>query len=380
MNRTATPPSPRKRQTIAALSVVLTLVVGACSVSSPSPSSSALAGTHPTVAPGSSSAASGSPCTSPTKVKLALSSSTALSFTPIYVAQHFDFFADECLAVETVTSGAAGTEVVAVLAGDAQFAASGILNAVAAAQQGKKSLWVAALQQHLQANLVISKTAFDKGGLNDSSTIDQRIAALKGLRMSVSRPGSLTDQVLRVYAKRGGLDPAKDMQIIATGYGPPQIAALQQGTVDGFSSTTPQPQIAIAQGLAVTLIDNANGQDPIFNPFAEESIMVEPSYAEANPDVVRAFVRAIVRANRWVKSHPPAESAAIYTAVSPSTSAGQVVDWLPPIISGIPEDGCQAQKAVEADLTLVRDAGIATQTFSWTDFVSNDYLPAGTKC
>ena len=59
-------------------------------------------------------------------------------------------------------------------------------------------------------------------------TLDQ---ALKGLKISVSTPGSGTDAVLRFLLTKYGLNPDRDVQILTTGSVVNSQAAYAQGSV-----------------------------------------------------------------------------------------------------------------------------------------------------
>ena len=61
-------------------------------------------------------------------------------------------------------------------------------------------------------------------------------------------------------------------------------------------------RIAVSRGKAVIWIDNASGQDPAITPFMMESLLTTAKYAEANPDVVRALVKATRRAVKEIQA------------------------------------------------------------------------------
>src|SRR5262245_8899222 len=246
-----------------------------------------------------------------TKLRVTQSVADSVAFIPIYVARYFNYFGDENLAVDVITTAGGGPDVAALVAGEAQFTAAGPINQLALLQEGKKTLSVASFGDRLTVNLVMHKDVYARNGLSASSTAEQKLAALKGTKVAISRRGALTDMVIRMYVMRAGLDPDKDLTIVATGAGQPQIAALEQGQVDVAAATTPTAESLVDRGVGVMLFYNTGGEDPSLQPFTGYSILIREDYAKQQPDIVRAFVRSIVKANQWVRDHTSEESAEV---------------------------------------------------------------------
>jgi NitT/TauT family transport system substrate-binding protein len=313
-----------------------------------------------------------------TKLRVTQSVADSVAFIPIYVARYFNYFSDENLAVDVITTAGGGPDVAALVAGEAQFTAAGPINQLALWQEGKKTLSVASFGDRLTVNLVMHKDVYAQKGLSAASTTEQKLAALKGAKVAISRRGALTDMVIRMYAQRAGLDPEKDLTIIATGAGQPQIAALEQRQVDVAAATTPTAETLVERGTGVMLLYNSGGEDPSLQPFTGYSILVRPEYAQQNPEVVRAFVRAMVNANRWVLDHTAEEAAEVMHFYLPNLPAETIARDFGYIRGGVPPEGCLSDKAVTANIDLFRAAGLLRQEIKWTDIASNEFLAA--KC
>lgn len=313
-----------------------------------------------------------------TKLRVTQSVADSVAFIPIYVARYFNYFGDEGLAADVITTAGGGPDVAALVAGEAQFTAAGPINQLALWQEGKKTLSVASFGDRLTVNFVMHKDVYAQRGLSPASTAEQKIAALKGTKVAITRRGALTDMVVRMYAQRAGLDPEKDLTIIATGAGQPQMAALEQGQVDVAAATTPTAESLVERGVGVMLFYNSGGEDPSLQPFTGYSIIVMQDYARQNPNIVRAFNRAIVKANKWVVDHTAEEAAAVMHFYLPTLPAEDIAKNFGYIKGGVPAEGCLSDKAVTANIELFQAAGLLRQEIKWTDIATNEFLPS--KC
>lgn len=313
--------------------------------------------------------------TSLRKVTVTQTAADALGFAPIYIARHNRYFEEEGFDVNILVTGGGGPDVAALVSGQAQFTAAGPPNQLALFQQGQRTLSVISFFDLLTANIVINKQIYDSNNLG-ARPVEERIKALKGLRISVSRLGSLTDMVARSYVRRAGLDPDKDAKIIATTTGMPQIAALQFNQVDAASITTPSAEAVVARGAAAMLVNNTKGEDPLFAPpFTGQSILVRPDWATQNPELVKAFVRAMLKANRWASEHSAEDGAKIMKTFRPDADLNLLTEQYALIKHGFPPTGCLTQKGIESVVKLFEISGQLTQTIRWTDIATNEYLP-----
>src|SRR5262249_28056344 len=119
--------------------------------------------------------------------------------------------------------------------------------------------------------------------------------------------GVIPYQVAYFLTKEAGLEPGKDVTILAAGGGEAALVALKIGHIDIMSSGPPFPQIAIKSGDAISLVANTKGEYPKLNSFQQAVLLVRPEYTKKNPDTVRHVVGAIVRGSRWVAEHDAKE-------------------------------------------------------------------------
>ena len=77
-----------------------------------------------------------------------------------------------------------------------------------------------------------SHVSFDQYGMGVGSTIGS-LKDLKGKKVGVSALGARSDLVARVILRRAGLDPSKDVEMVAAGLAPARALALSKNLVQG---------------------------------------------------------------------------------------------------------------------------------------------------
>ncbi len=219
----------------------------------------------------------------------------SFAFLPISYAKAAGFYAAEGLNVTQIKTRGGGPDLVALMSGNVQFNANAGTYQIGALKKKRKLLNVYNFYKRNLISVVISAKKQKELGVSPSAPLVKRAAALKGLRLGMTRPGSLTHKQLKHLVRVGGLGE-KDVRIIAIGGPPSLLLALKRDQIDGFAISPPADRIAISRGLAVMWVDNAAGADPSIDPFMMESLVTTQEYADANPDVVRAMIRATRKA------------------------------------------------------------------------------------
>lgn len=229
----------------------------------------------------------------------------AFSFLPMYVARAKGFWEQEGVDVEVRIVKGGSIAASAVVAGQAQVAATSADAPLLAARAGANILIVANILDKGPAEIVIHKSVLEK----NSITLDQfekmpfaeRAKLFKGLRWGIIGPGGLTDLQVRASIKGGGWNPDRDTTIVNIGGSPELFAALNAGRIDGLVQNPPYTRQAVKEGFGVyvgTLFDVS----PIFTDFAYEVLAVEGEWAKKNPDLARKVVRGMARANDYTRT------------------------------------------------------------------------------
>jgi len=234
----------------------------------------------------------------------------SFAFIQNYLAKELGYYADEGLEVEIVVTGGGGPDVQAVLAGDAAFTINDGAQVLPAVAKGQKLLCLMATLDRNVINVSMTKAAAERTGVGPDSPIEKKLAALKGLKIGVTRPGSLTWQLARFNLVSAGLDPDSDAEIIGLGGGPAVSAGLEQGAVDVIYISVPLGERVVLKGDAIMLIDNAAGQDPNMPVFMMEGLWADPGFAAEKPMTAQACVNALKRASDFVLQAPVEDIAA----------------------------------------------------------------------
>lgn len=141
------------------------------------------------------------------------------------------------------------------------------------------------------SNVVISKATLDRLGVSESSPVDKKIAALKGLRLGTTGPGAAPDALFRWLAVNGKMDPNTDIRIVTIqGGGPGMLAGLQQDVIDGFCLSSPTSDLAVQTRGCAYLFNMATNPPPFFQDY----LYICASTSEAtlrNADKREALVR-----------------------------------------------------------------------------------------
>jgi NitT/TauT family transport system substrate-binding protein len=319
--------------------------------------------------------AANEPAQAATKVKMA-QALDSLDFLVLYVARHFNYFAEEGIDLEMIMmSGGGGPNIQAVISGNAQFTPTGLFTALGAIRQQQPLLMVSSLFDALAANVVIRTDVARARGITAQTPLAQKYQALRGLTLGVTRPGALTDQVLKYIVARAGLVAGKDVPIVGVGTGPAALAALEQRKVDGLIHLSPVPEQVVHNGTGVMLFNNSAGEIPELREFLGLALVTTKEYAQKNPDVVRRMNRAILRANAWVLSHTPAETAQILQKYIPGIQPEVMTAVVQNNLRAIPRDGKMRPESILVPQRMQVEVGIVKDVVDWEVFATNAYLP-----
>lgn len=231
--------------------------------------------------------------------------SPSFVYLPYYVAEGSGYFEEEGLVPETVEIHTGAGIIAAAVSGSVDVAMVTVGEVFVARSEGAPVTAFAQVE-NLGTNVVIKKSILDKLGITEESSDDERLAALKGLRVGVTGSGSGTDQVIRYLAKAAGLNPDEDMEIIATGGGGNSVAGFSSDRFDAIAISSPQSDIAINQGDGAYLFNLANGD---YEPLANNlyiTVMSSDRVIEQQAETLQCFAAALGRAQKDIQDSPEA--------------------------------------------------------------------------
>ena len=189
------------------------------------------------------------------------------------------------------TSGAPITNE--MVAGKLDFGAMadfpGSLNGVAFKKAGKRSLFIGVLSGSVKGS--------GNGIVVPSASTVQSLAELKGKTISVPFASTAHGMLLRAVTELGW-DPETDVKIIAQA---PEVAgsALQSNQIDAHADFVPFAELFPSRGFARKIFDGSQAGVPTFH-----GLLVDAEYADKYPEIVVAYLRATIEANKLLSAEP----------------------------------------------------------------------------
>jgi NitT/TauT family transport system substrate-binding protein len=135
--------------------------------------------------------------------------------------------------------------------------------------------------------LIGAHVSFDDYGMGVGSGISS-IKDLKGKKVGVSGLGSRSDLIARVILRRAGLDPAKDVEVVAAGLSPARALAVSKNFIQGAPLTRGVAEEA--KKLGIKILD-ANAV-----PVVTDLLITTRSYLKREEDTMRRFMKGYAAA------------------------------------------------------------------------------------
>jgi len=195
--------------------------------------------------------------------------------------------------------------------------------------------------------VVGSHVSFDQYGMGVASSIES-VKDLKGQKVGVSALGARSDLIARVILRRAGLDPAKDVEMVAAGLAPQRALALSKNLVQGVPFR--EDIAAEAKKAGIKIIDVKSV------PVLTDLLMTTRSFIKRDEEVVRRFMKGYAAAIHHFISKR-SESVAILKKYFPGTQ-GISVDAMYDVYSAqlrpLPELNNESLQAI-IDVSAVAD-------------------------
>jgi len=298
-----------------------------------------------------------------------------MNFLPLFVAADKGLFAKEGYEMEIISTAGDGPDVDALIAGSVQFTISTPNRLLTSYEQGKPLLAIMNIANRMAIDCVINKATAARVGITSDSPLDQKLKALKGLKAAGTRPGAFTYLVLVDYAKRAGLVPQQDVQLLGVGGTPAMIPAIENGAIDVACNTSPGTDLMVERGKAIMFTYNSIGADPAYDDFLFELLYVRPDYAKENPDTVRAVCRALIAAIADIRDTPARDQLPILRARFTGVSDDMLVRVLDNLKPMFRRDGKVTPEALQKAIKFMLDVDAIKTGAPWSAIASYDYLP-----
>ncbi|HEY3166425.1 MAG TPA: ABC transporter substrate-binding protein, partial [Candidatus Binatia bacterium] len=138
-----------------------------------------------------------------------------------------------------------------------------------------------------------SHVSFDQYGMGVGSAIGA-LKELKGKKVGVSALGARSDLIARVMLRRAGLDPTKDVEMVAAGLAPARAMALSKDLVQGAPLS--QDVATEAQKLGIKILEMKSV------PVVTDLLITTRGFIKREEETVRRFMRGYAAAIQYFVS------------------------------------------------------------------------------
>lgn len=226
-----------------------------------------------------------------------------LYMAPIYLGIEKGFFREEGIDLQNVEieSGILGSA--AILGGQAHWTDLDPLQVGTLRDQGIPMLLIYNLVRRVTLDFILRTEVAERLRITPQTPIMDRFRALRGLNIGITRPGAPTDVFPRYFLRRAGFDPDREANMIQVGGVPALGAALRTGRIDGFMLSPPLPQQLEKEGVGRIVIKNTAGDVPEIANLVYVALATTEPFTRNNPALTRAYLRAVNKANTWMRSN-----------------------------------------------------------------------------
>ncbi len=277
-------------------------------------------------------------------------------YDPVYVADEKGWFAEEGIRIEWAGEIPAAQLVPAVAAGSVDFANRHTPLVLTARAGGAKLKIVAAGAQTTPDRPHMKYLVLPESPIRS-------VKDLKGRKVAINSFGACSEYVLKEHLRRNGLDKDVELQVMPD---PNQEQALKQGLVDVAVLHSPYYEKVVKTGAARELFNDYvvdEGLSGMLPYFTNEALI------QKNPDLVRRFVKVLVRASDWTNANH--EEAGVIFAKRRGLDPAYAGSWQY-YERGLVPGPAQVQWWIDL---LVREKKLKPGQIVATDVYTNDFNP-----
>ena len=209
-------------------------------------------------------------------------SSPDFGYVPSYIARAKGFLANEGVDLKIVVMRAT-VSVPALVSGEVQFAVHG--SAMTAAMRGAP----------LKAVFFTYNTSIMQFTVRPEI---KRPEDLRGKVIAISSPGGSQDQATRLMLKKLGLDPDRDVKLLAIGDAKARVIGMETGQIIGSANNVDIAAELVRKGYRII----ANSAEVYPVPFS--GMAAHDQFLKKNPEVAKKWLRAHVRALLLMRQNP----------------------------------------------------------------------------
>jgi NitT/TauT family transport system substrate-binding protein len=300
-------------------------------------------------------------------------SAPGLSFSAIYVAKRRDLWSKNAVDYSLKLVQGGPLAMTALTTGEADFACVASNDTFLAWDKGIKTLTVAAFTTAVAMQMAARGDWMGKMGLTASSSVDDKVKALKAARIGVSTIGGGPAQYIRYLGTLNGIDD-RELEMLPVGFGAARVAALRENQVDVIVGSAPDADEVAFQGIGEFYLSFAV-DIPAFKDMPYTVAIVTPEFASKQPDAVRAIARTIGQANSFLQNSFD-ETLGILKEEFPKIDGRAIERSMQRDRSSYPRDGLMTEAMWENSIRMAKGMRTVKTTPSAVDgeFWTNKFL------
>ncbi|CAN7703583.1 ABC transporter substrate-binding protein [Neorhizobium sp. LjRoot104] len=295
------------------------------------------------------------------------------AYLPMLVAKAAGYFEEEGLDLTLVNANGGANALAAALGGSVDICGLVMSDIILASAKNQKLQAFAPLMSQYASDAVISTTAAKKVGITQDMPLKERMARLKGMTLAISSRGSGIDKLWRYLIGLGGLDPDKDVTLTVVKLDQ-MYPALISGQIDGFNTTAPSNNRAVAEGHAVWVARPSQGEVPGLENFLYTVLGAKPEYLAANPDIPRKLVSGLAKGAKLIHSDAAKAGAVMQSEFFAQTDARLVIDTVKDQATTVASPPTLTQAQFKQNVDFMLRFGHEVEKVSFDDAINAKWM------
>jgi ABC-type nitrate/sulfonate/bicarbonate transport system substrate-binding protein len=223
---------------------------------------------------------------------------TTITFLPVYVAEDMGMW--KKLGLDVTLHNITGMGATnAMLASSVDFAVQSGPSLIRGNIRGRHMIGIALMADGVDFAVVANKSAMH--GLTMQSPLKERIATLKGEKISVDSPNTVVDIVLRYFAAKDNLNAKTDMTEV---YMQPTeaIAAMKSGAIQAAVLNYPWIETALREGNV--LVASGATDVPELLPTIATTTTTRQGFCDSHESICAKLAHGYVESHKYIHEHP----------------------------------------------------------------------------
>lgn len=214
------------------------------------------------------------------------------------------YFDEAGLSVVSNASGR-GVNVNALIGGAVDIVLGAPGQAMRAQAQGQPIKIIAGTVNKYASNIVINAEILAERGVDESSPVEEKIEAMRGLKLGTTGPGAAPDNLFRFLFAKVGIDPDADVELVSVqGGGSGMLAGMERGTIDGFCLSSPTSDLAVENFGAAYLFNMATNPPEELEDYLYITAQVTEDAITEKREMLFDYCRGTALALRAIREEP----------------------------------------------------------------------------